>query len=37
LHRHSGACEARTQNLEIPGSTLSRRPGMTTIEMARPA
>ena len=27
--RHSAACEARTRNLEIPGSMLSHRPGMT--------
>jgi hypothetical protein len=27
--RHSGAREARTRNLEIPGSMLAHRPGMT--------
>src|SRR5882757_8939099 len=40
IDRRSGACAARTRNLEIPGSALTRRPGMTaslsTIDPDRP-
>jgi hypothetical protein len=29
--RHSGTCEARTRNLEIPGLVLTDHPGMTSV------
>src|SRR3979411_1390583 len=32
FRRHSGAPTGRTRILEIPGSTLSRRPGMTVLD-----
>jgi hypothetical protein len=37
LRRHSGAREARTRNLEIPGSMLVHRPGMTVRPACVPA
>ena len=35
--RHSGAREARTRNLEIPGLVLTDHPGMTASAFSTPA